>query len=107
MTTSGKGAPDKPVRPAGEDPQAAAEFLEQRRAMVYEQIRDRGITSPRVLEAMLAVPRHKFVPPELVRDAYKDQPLPLGEGQTISQPFKIGRASCSDSANIFMSVAQH
>lgn len=88
MTASGKGAPDKPVRPVG-DPQAAAEFLEQRRAMVYEQIRDRGVNSPRVLEAMLAVPRHEFVPEGLIHDAYKDQPLPIGEGQTISQPFMV------------------
>lgn len=89
MTASGKGAPDKPVKPVGEDPQAAAEFLEQRRAMVYEQIRDRGVSSPRVLGAMLVVPRHEFVPAELIHDAYKDQPLPIGEGQTISQPFMV------------------
>ncbi len=60
-----------------------------RRAMVEEQIRKRGITSPRVLEAMLAVPRHEFVPGELQEDAYADKPVPIGGGQTISQPYVV------------------
>jgi protein-L-isoaspartate(D-aspartate) O-methyltransferase len=57
--------------------------------MVETQIRDRGIRSARVLEAMAAVPRHLFVPPELAMEAYGDTPLPIGEGQTISQPFMV------------------
>jgi len=68
---------------------AQLEFQELRRAMVREQIRDRGIASTRVLNAMLAVPRHLFVPEECVAAAYSDQPLPIGEGQTISQPFMV------------------
>lgn len=67
----------------------AGDFDQQRRAMVEEQIRKRGITSERVLEAMLAVPRHAFVPPEYVAEAYADKPLAIGEGQTISQPFMV------------------
>jgi protein-L-isoaspartate(D-aspartate) O-methyltransferase len=58
--------------------------------MVEDQIRRRGIASPRVLEAMLSVPRHEFVPAEFRADAYADKPLPIGEGQTISQPFMVG-----------------
>jgi protein-L-isoaspartate(D-aspartate) O-methyltransferase len=57
--------------------------------MVARQIRNRGIRSPRVLEAMEAVPRHLFVPAEGVPAAYADEPLPIGEGQTISQPFMV------------------
>lgn len=66
-----------------------ASFDEQRRAMVEKQIRLRGIASPRVLEAMLRVPRHEFVPPEQQRAAYDDMPLAIGAGQTISQPFMV------------------
>jgi protein-L-isoaspartate(D-aspartate) O-methyltransferase len=60
-----------------------------RRAMVEEQIRRRGISTPRVLEAFLAVPRHEFVPHALSALAYSDGPLSIGEGQTISQPFMV------------------
>ena len=66
-----------------------AEFEALRRDMVARQIRERGIHSGRVLEAMAAVPRHLFVAQENVRDAYADEPLPIGEGQTISQPFMV------------------
>jgi protein-L-isoaspartate(D-aspartate) O-methyltransferase len=66
------------------------EFTFARRAMVEDQIRRRGVASPRVLEAMLSVPRHEFVPDEFRADAYADKPLPIGEGQTISQPFMVG-----------------
>jgi protein-L-isoaspartate(D-aspartate) O-methyltransferase len=68
---------------------AAADFAELRRAMVSEQVRGRGIQSPGLLEAMLRVPRHEFVAPELRTEAYEDKPLPIGEGQTISQPFMV------------------
>jgi protein-L-isoaspartate(D-aspartate) O-methyltransferase len=63
------------------------------RAMVEKQLRARGIHDPRVLAAMLAVPRHAFVPPELEGNAYDDQPLPIGEGQTISQPYMVAAAA--------------
>jgi len=77
------------AKPSGAVGQADAEYEDLRRAMVEEQIRERGVTNPRVLEAMLAVPRHAFVPPECAATAYADQPLPIGEGQTISQPFMV------------------
>jgi len=66
-----------------------ANFESARRDMVARQIRDRGIRSPRVLDAMLSVPRHLFVPAEYVFKAYADEPLPIGEGQTISQPYVV------------------
>ncbi len=65
------------------------EYRSQRTAMVEAQIRRRGITDARVLEAMRAVPRHRFVPEPLQHLAYADQPLPIGQGQTISQPFIV------------------
>lgn len=57
--------------------------------MVAEQIRKRGIRSSRVLEAMERVPRHLFVPDELVARSYNDEPLAIGERQTISQPYMV------------------
>ena len=57
--------------------------------MVAEQIRKRGIRSPRVLEAMERVPRHLFVPDELMTRSYNDEPLAIGERQTISQPYMV------------------
>jgi protein-L-isoaspartate(D-aspartate) O-methyltransferase len=61
----------------------------ERRAMIETQIRKRGVSSPRVLEAMAAVPRHEFVSLKFRNDAYADKPLPIGEGQTISQPYMV------------------
>lgn len=64
--------------------------LDQRReAMVRTQVADRGIRDPRVLDAMRKVPRHAFVPENLRQEAYEDRPLPIGEGQTISQPYIV------------------
>jgi len=57
--------------------------------MVQDQIFVRGIRDPRVLEALRKVPRHCFVPPELQPSAYEDSALPIGEGQTISQPYVV------------------
>lgn len=59
------------------------------RSMVEKQLRARGIKDERVLEAMLAVPRHEFVPSELQSSAYEDRPLPIGSHETISQPYII------------------
>ena len=64
---------------------------EQRRAMVETQLRRRGIRDERVLRAMGEVPRHEFVPRELLREAYDDHPLPIGGGQTISQPYIVAQ----------------
>ena len=60
-----------------------------REAMVAKQIRKRGVENPQTLEAMLEVPRHLFVPRSLHRQAYSDRPLPIGNGQTISQPYIV------------------
>lgn len=59
--------------------------------MVEEQLAARGVSDPRVLASMRRVPRHLFVDEALRDRAYGDHPLPIGEGQTISQPFMVGR----------------
>lgn len=63
--------------------------VELRLAMVRDQIEREGISDSRVLEAMRAVPRHLLVPPEYRPMAYEPRPLPIGEGQTISQPYVV------------------
>ena len=66
-------------------------MLAEREAMVDRQLRERGISDERVLAAMLRVPRELFVPEELRDRAYDDAALPIGEGQTISQPYMVAR----------------
>jgi protein-L-isoaspartate(D-aspartate) O-methyltransferase len=61
----------------------------ERKEMVEFQIRRRGISDKKVLKAMLKVPRHLFVPEQMRELAYGDEPLPIGEGQTISQPYIV------------------
>jgi protein-L-isoaspartate(D-aspartate) O-methyltransferase len=61
----------------------------QRLEMVGAQLRDRGISDTRVLDAMQRVPRHEFVAGEFRAQAYEDHPIPIGEGQTVSQPFMV------------------
>jgi protein-L-isoaspartate(D-aspartate) O-methyltransferase len=61
-----------------------------RERMVEQQIAARGITDGRTLAALRKVPRHLFVPPSLAGEAYEDRPLPIGQGQTISQPYIVG-----------------
>ena len=61
--------------------------------MVLDQLARRGIRDARVLEAMTVVPRHRFVDPALVPQAYEDRPLAIGFGQTISQPYMVARAT--------------
>jgi protein-L-isoaspartate(D-aspartate) O-methyltransferase len=60
-----------------------------RRGMVESQIRGRGVSDPRVLDAMMRVPRHLFAPDRYREQAYEDHPLPIGQGQTISQPYIV------------------
>ncbi len=69
---------------------ARGDFAIARRLMVERQIRNKGVSDPLVLEAMLKVPRHLFVEEALQAQAYGDYPLPIGERQTISQPFMVG-----------------
>jgi len=70
-------------------PRRTMEYEVERNNMVEEQIAARGIRDASVLSAMKAVPRHWFVPEELARLAYTDRPLPIGAGQTISQPYIV------------------
>lgn len=74
-----------PALPA-EDP----EYTAARERMVRDQIEARGVTDPVTLAAVRAVPRHAFVPPVYLSQAYDDHPLPIGYGQTISQPYIVG-----------------
>jgi len=64
-------------------------FASQRHLMVESQIKSRGVMDEQVLNAMKKVPRHKFVPKDLQAEAYIDDPLPIGEDQTISQPYIV------------------
>jgi protein-L-isoaspartate(D-aspartate) O-methyltransferase len=72
---------------AGAGPQD--DLARERRRMV-EEVRARGVDDRRVLTAMEQVPRHRFVPDDVRAAAYDDRPLPIGEGQTISQPYIVG-----------------
>jgi protein-L-isoaspartate(D-aspartate) O-methyltransferase len=73
----------------GVDAQDESAYTSAREAMVREQIAARGIRDPRVIEALRKVPRHRFVPAQEQRRAYADGPLPIGQGQTISQPYIV------------------
>lgn len=64
---------------------------EARVAMIADQLRSRGITNERVLDAMAAIPRDAFVPEAERREAYADEALPIGAGQTISQPYMVAQ----------------
>lgn len=78
-----------PTPPATE----SLQFATARKQMVETQIENRGISDPLVLEAMRRVPRHEFVPEEYFDQAYADHPLPIGFGQTISQPYIVALMS--------------
>ena len=65
------------------------DYTSARLVMVRSQLQRRGITDARVLQAMREVPRHLFVPPEWRHEAYSDRPLPIGDEQTISQPYMV------------------
>jgi protein-L-isoaspartate(D-aspartate) O-methyltransferase len=71
------------------DPENPGAYSLPRERMVSEQIQRRGIVDPRILRAFGKVPRHLFVDEALVGRAYGDHPLPIGEGQTISQPYMV------------------
>jgi protein-L-isoaspartate(D-aspartate) O-methyltransferase len=70
-------------------PTDTAIYVAQRQRMVETQLRARGIADERVLDAMLRVPRHEFAPERYRDQAYEDHPLPIGESQTISQPYIV------------------
>jgi len=71
----------------------ALDFEEARHRMIAEQLEARGFRDPAVLAAMRQVPRHLFVEPALAERAYEDTPLPIGERQTISQPYMVALMS--------------
>ena len=73
----------------GARPSEGPDFARAREAMVREQIASRGVRDERTLAAMRKVPRHLFVPPAAAGEAYDDHPLPIGHGQTISQPYIV------------------
>ena len=74
----------------GESDRDDGRYIRERERMVDEQLTARGVTDPRVLATMRRVPRHRFVQEALRARAYGDHPLPIGEEQTISQPFIVG-----------------
>ena len=73
----------------GNPPEQDDPYAGERVRMVREQIERRGVSDPRVLRAMESVPRHLFVPESFRTSAHDDGPLPIGEGQTISQPYIV------------------
>ncbi len=79
-----------PTRPPLPGTSATADpYARSRKEMVMTQIEARDVSDRDVLEAMNAVPRHEFVPQEYLAQAYEDHPLPIGYGQTISQPYIV------------------
>jgi protein-L-isoaspartate(D-aspartate) O-methyltransferase len=76
----------------------AALFEVERREMVEQQLLRRGIRDKRVLDAMLSVPRHEFVPPAFLGMAYDDRPVPIGASETISQPYIV--AAMTEAAQV-------
>ncbi|SRR6266545_1869182 len=70
-------------------PESQEAFASRRQAMVARDLRGRGIKDEKVLAAMAAIPRHLFVPERQRSSAYEDRPLPIGQGQTISQPYIV------------------
>jgi protein-L-isoaspartate(D-aspartate) O-methyltransferase len=85
--TACKQRPAAPAVPHSVE--ADADFLAARADMVETQIAARRVADPSVLRAMRKVPRHRFVPPAQQASAYADRPLPIGHGQTISQPYVV------------------
>ncbi len=78
-----------PVFLMAEELEDTPKYREARKEMVSTQIRLRGVSNKDVLNAMIEVPRHSFVPKKLVSQAYEDHPVPIGQGQTISQPYVV------------------
>ncbi len=83
---AGDSVPKENVSDSVSDQDSRAQ---ERDAMVDSQIVTRGVSNPLVLKAMRAVPRHEFVTPDYLDQAYDDHPLPIGHGQTISQPYIV------------------
>lgn len=87
----GAAAEAAPIANGGADKQLQDDAWKLKaKKMVDEQIRSRGVADSRVLRVMEETPRHLFVPEDYMQYAWEDQPLPIGEGQTISQPYIVG-----------------
>ncbi|MGA1979000.1 MAG: protein-L-isoaspartate(D-aspartate) O-methyltransferase [Sedimentisphaerales bacterium] len=84
-----KTVEDKRISRPGHTHPAFAELVKEREEMVAEQIQARDVNDPNVLKAMRIVPRHAFIPENVQKQAYGDYPLPIGFGQTISQPYIV------------------
>jgi protein-L-isoaspartate(D-aspartate) O-methyltransferase len=87
--------------------EADFKYAQVRQDMVESQLRRRGIHDERVLDAMLRIPRHEFVPTEARSIAYGDHPIPIGENQTVSQPFIIAislQALCLTGSEVVLEV---
>ena len=97
VTTSSPVAEGTSAQPSVTDPAQVATTIgdraEERNRMVDDHIANRGISDPNVLAAVRSVPRHRFVPDSYESQAYEDHPLPIGSGQTISQPYIVALMS--------------
>jgi protein-L-isoaspartate(D-aspartate) O-methyltransferase len=93
MSDQLNGAFRRPRKPhvSSSTPELMTDPFTSRQLMVDSQLRARGISDPPVLNAMLLVPREQFVPEPYRAQAYEDHPLPIGDGQTISQPYIVAR----------------
>jgi protein-L-isoaspartate(D-aspartate) O-methyltransferase len=94
LVSAGCVAPPVTATPAARpvvspSPSVSDPFAQLRKEMVVSQIQSRDVTAPDVLDAMDTVPRHLFVPQDYLDEAYDDHPLPIGYGQTISQPYIV------------------
>jgi protein-L-isoaspartate(D-aspartate) O-methyltransferase len=94
------------VQPTQEPTESGINYTSARSQMVDNQIEPRGIENPLILEAMRKVPRHEFVPENLRAVAYEDHPLPIGYGQTISQPFIVGLMTQSIEPKVGMRILE-
>ncbi|NOX62839.1 MAG: protein-L-isoaspartate(D-aspartate) O-methyltransferase [Chloroflexi bacterium] len=88
-TSTPTSLPEPTLAPPAQASPTVDPYLEKRLKLVDRTMRNRGIKDERVLKAMETVPRHEFVPPEYIDSAYADHPLPIGYGQTISQPYIV------------------
>lgn len=86
---SGESLPTSTIAILTPDIQEEDPYYQRREKMVKDTIESRGVSDPQVLEAMRTVPRHFFVPTNYLEFAYNDNPLPIGYGQTISQPYMV------------------
>lgn len=89
VPTAAKGTPPLTPPPTPIPSEETAQYEAQRRAMVATGVIGWGINDEPVLQAMRSVPRHEFVPAEFLSQAYENHPLPIGHGQTISQPYIV------------------